>query len=302
MCGKVCNFAALKKAKFNMSKSKSYKKYRETVVKKLTEAVGKTWQDGLWRQTGTPVAHILPASHSDDSRKNREYRADAIRKYLGFDCKRCLGDRLIGLHQYAHHLNSSQLFCMMFFSNLMDDDHRVNNSMLGFANVVLGVKISSEAQCYFEYTEKRKPYIFDIEGKNEYEGTSFDFYIKDGNIEIYFEIKLTENGFGKAEEDSRHDEKIMQYKKLLPQYFSHVPTESEFRTHYQLFRNIIRSGENKYVIFLTDENNPSTKKEKADFQKSFGTSDFVKFITWQDIKRVASRFYPCELPYQFNVM
>lgn len=307
MCGKVCIFGILKASITIMSKSKSYTVYRNSVVEQLVSAVGKTWNDGLWFQTGTSLPHILPTKHTDDTRKNRENRAEAIKEYLGFDCRKCLGDKLIGLHPYAHHLSSSQLLCMMFFSNLMIDEHRVNKhrvniGMISFAKEVLGINISSAAQCYFEYTEKRKPYIFEVEGKDEYEGTSFDFYIKDGDIEIYFEIKFTENGFSKAAMDSRHDEKITQYRKLLPSYLNKKPTDGEFRKYYQLFRNIIRSGKNKYVVFLTDENNPSTEKEKTDFQELFGTSAYIKFITWQDIKNSADGFYPCKLPYQFNAM
>lgn len=285
-----------------MRKSKSYKGYRNTVVEQLVSAAGKTWNDGVWHQTGTSVPHILPAKHSDDTRMNREYRAVAIEELLGFDCRKCLGDKLIGLHQYAHHLNSSQLLCMMFFSNLIDDEHRVTRGMISFAKDVLGINISSTAQCSFEYGEKREPYIFKVSGKYEYEGTSFDFHIKDGDIEIYFEIKFTENGFGKADDDCRHSEKIQQYKKLLPTYLCQEPTDEQFRNYYQIFRNIIRSGENKFVIFITDGNNPSTEKEIVDFQIIFGKSDNVKFITWQGVKNSANGFYPCKLPYQFNAM
>ena len=206
------------------------------------------------------------------------------------------------MHQHAHHLNSSQLLCMMFFSNLIDEKHRINNSMISFVKDILGINISQNAYCSFEHTEKREPYIFKVGGKDEYEGTSFDFYIVDGGTEIFFEIKFTENGFGKAKDDTRHDEKIAQYKKLLPSYLSHTPSDSEFRNHYQLFRNIIRSGENKYVVFITDGNNPSTEKEKDNFQKSFGKSENVKFITWQDIKKSTNAFYPCQLPYQFKAI
>lgn len=299
MCGKVSNFAAQNNKK--MAEYKSYSDYRKTVVTLLATLVGKKWEDGIWRRTGTPVQHILPTIHTDSSRQNRENRANAIKDYLGFDCKKCLGNTLAGLHQYAHHLNSSQALCMMFFSNLIDETHRVNKGMVGFVREMLSINISTNARYHFEYTEKRKPYIFNVSGKDEYEGTSFDFYIVDEDIEIYFEIKLTENGFGKAEDDSRHNEKIYQYKKLLPSYLIQEPTDEQFRNHYQIFRNIIRTGENKYVIFITDKNNPSTEKEKMDFQKSFGQSDNVKFITWQDIKRVANCFYPCKLPYQFDI-
>lgn len=137
-----------------MRKFKSYKEYRNTVVEQLLSAAGKTWSDGVWHQTGTSVPHILPAKHTDDTRKNRVYRGEAIEELLGFDCRKCLGDKLIGLHQYAHHLNSSQLLCMMFFSNLMNDEHRVYNGMISFAKDILGINISSSTQCHFEYTEK----------------------------------------------------------------------------------------------------------------------------------------------------
>ena len=40
------------------------------------------------------------------------------------------------------------------------------------------------------------------------EGTNFDFHISDGDKEYFFEIKFTENGFGKASNDDRHSQKI----------------------------------------------------------------------------------------------
>ena len=62
-----------------MKKFKSFSEFRNRAVEQLTEAAGKTWDDGIWRQTGAGVPHILPTIHSDDSRKNRENRAEAIK-------------------------------------------------------------------------------------------------------------------------------------------------------------------------------------------------------------------------------
>ena len=173
----------------------SYSHYKQSVLNRLVEAAGKTWNSGIWAATGSPREHILPLENSKNTKRSR---ATAIQKLLGFDCRESLKD-LNGLHQYVHHLNSSQLLCMMFFQPMVKD----KTKLVQFVNSILGISISENATCSFEYTENHAPYIFKISGNEEYEGTCFDFHIKDGSTEIFFEIKLTESGFGKATEDER---------------------------------------------------------------------------------------------------
>ena len=172
--------------------------------------------------------------------------------------------------------------------------------MVNFINKAFGIKIKTGAICSFEYSEKYYPYIFEVDDGKEYEGTSFDFHIKDDDTEIYFEIKLTEPGFGKVlKPDIRHQKKAEQYVKYLPAIYKDVTAEMMLKD-YQIFRNIIRArNKNANVIFITDGKNPATNKDIARFIKRYGPLPVnVKFFTWQEI---ASK-YPCELPFQLKAV
>lgn len=235
-----------------------------------------------------------------------------MQKYLNIDVANYLGPELKGLHKSSHHLNSSQTLCIQFFSALIDGEypHLTAKQELVELLKTIGISIHEGAECKFEYTEQDKDkYRFKIHNQerkevNEYEGTSFDFHIKDNDVEVYFEIKFTEDGFGKAskdkrnpEKEKRHKEKAEQYTKLLPPSIKPTPTVDELLKHYQLFRNIIRAtDENKYVVFITDENNLSTENEKKDFIDKFGEPNNVLFLTWQEIREN----YSGELPFQFE--
>lgn len=295
-------------------KTTTYSDYRKRLFECLARV--KNWdEEGVWCRNGkcTKFAHILPLSYDMNSAANR---ANAIKKFLGLDCAKYLGPKLIGLHQYAHHLNSSQTLCIQFFSALIDGNYPHLTAKHELVELLksIGITIHTGAECKFEYKEKhKKEYTFAIHNnEGKYEGTSFDFYIKDNDIEVFFEIKFTEDGFGKAskninhpEKEKRHKEKAEQYKKLLlnPERIISLkqePTVDDILTYYQLFRNIIRVGENKYVVFITDENNHSTEIDKENFKEKFGEPKNVVFLTWQKIREKAGAIYPGELPFQFD--
>lgn len=213
-----------------------------------------------------------------------------------------------GLHPYTHHLNSSQLLCMMFFSAMIKDG-KASELMVEFIKNTLDVEITTAADCEFEYTEEfKEEYNFELtNGKREivrdYEGTSFDFHIQDSNTQIFFEVKLTENGFGKADDTPRHLEKSMRYIELLPDELrNHVSTE-DMLNYYQLFRNIIRTrNEGSYVVFITDGKNPATNKEIADFSEKYSNLARVKFMTWQEVKVISEINLNLTLPFQFKAL
>lgn len=243
---------------------------------------------GKWQGTGVAKAHILPL---DDDRNTRRNRAVTIEKHLGFDVGSALRN-LTGLHQFAHHLSSSQLLCMMFFVPLKENPIKLQE----FIFQAFGIKLSPRAKCSFEYRQQNDPrYIFNVEGKKEYEGTSFDFHIGDGDTELFFEVKLTENGFGKAKSDKRHIEKACQYIKLLPSAVSQTIDVDGLLKYYQLYRNITRANKpDRYVIFITDANNPATNADLRNIK----LSDNVIHKTWQELSTV----YPLGLPFQFNAL
>lgn len=288
-----------------------YTIYKEEVLKRLTETKTKTkikpWkQNGIWKRNGkcTEKAHILPLNGNPNKAR---YRADAIKQCLCFDCKPYFPNNFVGLHQYAHHLNSSQLLCLMFFSKLIDNKNHATQKLVDFMEKAFNIAITTEAYCLFEYKEKNiNRYMFDIFGVKEYEGTSFDFHIKDKNMEVFFEIKFTENGFGNAKKDTngRHECKAKKYVELLPESLKRITTTDDILNYYQLFRNIIRANDkSKYVIFITDNNNPSTNKEISTFKNKFFKfidSKQVIFETWQNLKKTYTCFN--ELPFQFNAI
>lgn len=281
--------------------SESYTKYKESVLKRLIDASGKKnqWENGVWEKNGASVEHILPL----DGKNTKANRANAIKKYMRFDCKEWLPGNYKGLHQYAHHLNSSQMLCMMFFSSMVKNG-KATDALVRFINDALGIAITTNSVCQFEYCDQNMP-EFHIKNEHgelvkESEGTSFDFHIKDSNAEIFFETKLTERGFGKAKNDLRHQEKAKKYMELLPQELRNKVSVEDILTHYQLFRNIIRAGkENSYVVFITDGNNPATKDEQKSFVEKFGNPKRVIFTTWQEIVKKSPNL---TLPFQFKAM
>lgn len=88
-------------------------------------------------------------------------------------------------HQYAHHVNSSQIFCINVFGPLMilDDSYESLRKLL----VQMGVKFKSSIEhAQFEYTPETTG-----------DRTQFDFYVKtEKGEEAFFEFKYSERGFG----------------------------------------------------------------------------------------------------------
>lgn len=282
------------------SKEITHSKYYAKTLQCLEE--DKKWGNGVYKYKGQFLSksHVLPLK---DDKNTLENRIASLYKFVRLDCKKCLGDRLSGLHQYAHHLTSSQQLCMKFFSELIDENRRVTNQMVRFIKDALSIDISVGAECGFEYQEKKEPYLFDVDKDgniiNGYEGTSFDFHIQDGETEIYFEIKFTEDGFKKENDDKRHLVKVEKYLENAPDFLRIiVPTPHEFLNQYQIYRNIIRvKDNNKFVVFITDGNNPATNKDR-EIMEALALPQNVKFTTWQDL----IPYYPFELPYQLKAI
>lgn len=283
----------------------SHEKYKKDLLVRLKEAAPKKWDKGYSARYKSYYDHILPLKDNDNTWKNR---AAAIQEYFGLDFGRKFKTCAKSIHQYAHHVNSSQLLCMMFFDKLIDDDGKAKKDMVKFVKDAFGITIHEGAQCEFEYKEDFAPYIFTFKSndkvKTEYEGTNFDFHIADGDTELYFEIKLTEEEFKKEKPDGRHENKAELYIELMPEPFNGKISVDEMLAFYQIFRNIIRAKDsNKYVIFITDGANPSTNKDIEKFnamlkEKGIELPANVIFTTWQEVKDK----YPCELPFQFKAL
>ena len=263
----------------------SYTKFKEKVLDKLADYkknVLKIEENGIFRYRGKiyPKEHILPIP-SGKSIQNivKEYNVLKCLKGVDFLIEK-------DLHRYAHHLNSSQLMCYNFFRPyIIKEGSKTspNDALIDLLSKYIAINQCSKAECHFEYVQG---------GEYEGEDTNFDFYLKSDETEVFFEIKYTEAGFGKCEDDDRHKDKFARiYNGLIkkcPAIKDSITFNDEFRKNYQLFRNSIRAtGKNKYVIFIYDENNQYCKDQLDEFLKKYITDDYKNMniigITWQDL-------------------
>ena len=274
---------------------RGYKNYREKIITALSNEArknGKKIAPGCWKGvTKDSYTQILPLN---GGKNTKEARRDAIQKYLGIKIDDKFLSKKGALHQYAHHLNSSQLLCYMALRPLLTVDYHPTETMRTLlASITKNcINISEEAQCDFEYNDDMK-----WEQKNEPEGTSFDFHISDiDKHEYFFEIKFTEEGFGKAKKDDEHERKFNEvYLGKIKDILNKEVTLDEGLKYYQLFRNIIRGdSDSKTIVFITDENNPATEEEIKNFKEYLtGTNVRYLFLKWQDIyKELPLDFHP----------
>lgn len=190
------------------------------------------------------------------------------------------------LHPSAHHLNSSQILCYNFFRPMLTDEGRANKPLIELLGSQ-GITIKESAECKFEYNDGM--------GDN----TDFDFYIKYEETEIFFEIKYTENGFGRAKKDEKHITKFDTiYKKELGDKHNALQTNpdcEEFLKKYQLYRNAIRiKDKNKYLILLYPEGNEVVDRQAKEFVQKKISDEFsnnVKIIHWEEIVDKSTKLY-----------
>ena len=141
---------------------------------------------GKWQGKGC-YPHIL--RFEDNQSRRNKHKVVREKNILpgGLDDKFTLKD----MHTYAHHLSSSQVLCYNFFRPLITIHNNPTDELIQLLEMQ-GIKISRFAICTFEYCPDKE------------EKTQFDFHIQDGDVEVFFEIKYTEYGFGKAEKDDKH--------------------------------------------------------------------------------------------------
>ena len=183
------------------------------------------------------------------------------------------------LHTYANHLNSSQILCYNFFGKLLvinacsERNIRITTEMRNWLERYLPTipRLSGDAICEFEAVVNPK------------EGTSFDFIVYDCNTEIRFEIKFTEDGFGKTNKDSKSKSGIshhQKYKNIYQPWLNkstvvrNPDTEKDFFCNYQLFRNVIignRPGAKReiYNVFIYPSWNTKCAREFDNFTKNY---------------------------------
>lgn len=201
----------------------------------------------------------------------------------------------IDVHTSAHHLDSSQMMCMNFFYPLMEERKLV--SILKYINP--NIDWGTPSACF----EFNSPLEMKLAKTNKLPNklnkpTNFDFYIEtDKGYHLYFEIKYTENDFGKPQKvkgtndyPSQYDEKFNKvYNQLIPACIDPQRKGDKlfFLSHYQLMRNLVHlQTEKDYVIFLVPQKNPIIKHAREIRKELVSLSDNCKIVEWEDIIKV----------------
>ena len=178
--------------------------------------------------------------------------------------------RGIKLHRCAHHLNSSQIFCINLFYPLMQNPKCFSMLLADF-----GVRLRGDiALMEFEYTP------------DGFQHTNFDFFAETKIGErVFCEFKYTECGFGRPSESSMKewDRPIgFSYKKQIEKsiFAKQLGLKETFFANYQINRNLAYvKGENDYVIFLYPHENESlTLPRYAEFHRQVAKIDTKKMI------------------------
>lgn len=249
------------------------KKIKDHFEKNKEKWFGKI-ENGKWRNSENIYPHILP--------KEKEilnllpiYR-NSLDKYLD------INKRTINKHIYFHHLNSSQAMCLNFFYPLIVEKE------LDIILKIIGLDEKVDYQnIHFEKAS-------DVEKNKNYRPTSFDFYIKTtSGKNVFFEIKYTEQKFGKAKLDELHINKFNDvYKDNLNVIKEEYHNQKFFLDNYQILRNLICIDENSYVCFIYPNGNKKIKeqaeKAKSEFLKNEVKNKF-KHLTWESVVDYAEK-------------
>lgn len=189
---------------------------------------------GLFEKNGGTYRHILPV------KLRRLNLLEGIRGEFSI----YQGEHPdIKLHKYFHHVNSSQaltfnLFYPFFASG--GSDAAVLTQAMGLPG--------NPVEWHFEYVPDKT------------EGTNVDVAWRDHvGTWVFCEVKLSEQTFGIAKADERHEKKLR--KIYLPRLENMVSNDflefKNFRRHYQILRNIslLSTHEGSHVVFLLPREN-----------------------------------------------
>lgn len=181
-----------------------------------------------YRDRDVPVEHVLP---KDQPWLGIPIEArDTVRQYVA--------SQAIRLHQYFHHLNSSQAFALSLFVPFFEGGHDSSQALLR-AFGIDGRLVSWAAEAV----------------PNAEEGTNLDAAWSTSTGRKYLcEVKLTEAEFGVAANDAAHRKKLADtYEPLLRAHLHASRLEaSVFFRSYQILRNLWHAAgsPDAYVIFL----------------------------------------------------
>ena len=259
-----------------------YDKFRSIVLEKIVHEFDNP-EPGLFRGHG-PYDHII--SNPKDS-KDRER---IVNEYLLLpDVPKIQGE--IKLHPDAHHMNSSQIMCYNFFRPLLSEydknekEYKPSDALVDLVGKIIDTPLENKnSSCKFEYIQPNT------------DTTNFDFYLKCGDVEVFFEIKYTEKEFAKKKitpESELQYEKV--YKPMISKaehiFKDKVISASDFLKNFQLLRNAIRAiDNNKYVVFICPRAHDNLVNQYNKFKEQFLSpkgEEHVKLVTWESLLTAA---------------
>lgn len=216
-----------------------------------------------WRESEKMYHHILPPD-----KKEMNYLAPYRSETNNY-----VKEEKIKLHQLFHHLNSSQAMCLNFFYPLIAE-----NSL----NLLLkALKLPDEPVMEYAF-EHIMP---------GGEKTNFDFYMKlKSGKEILFEIKYTEEGFGRAvsRETVAKQYKNVYQNMLKGKIRSGVVEYDALLKNYQLLRNIayVDPGDKRLLVFICPEHNQKLHKEYKNVMDNIvepALHKNIRMVTWESL-------------------
>lgn len=249
--------------------------YQENIKAHLGEYKKKHFpgsEHGLWMRSDPPK--VLDYAFIPKDRNNnllKPYKADFLKS------PSMKGINAIKLHMYFHHLNSSQAMCINFFYPLMVEKQ---------LELVLNFLKFDDEEVNYDTVQFEKNSTIDSKGGRN--PTNFDFYLKTkSNKEFFFEIKYTEQGFGSVKNDDDH---ISKYDSVYKDNFEAITPDYQqmniFFKHYQIIRNLIHLGKDKYVVFLYPKGNKRVDKGAMKAKNEILKEEFrANFFTvyWEDL-------------------
>ncbi len=193
------------------------------------------YEDGYWtNKDGDNIeySHILPDSEIKKNLIYSSYR-DSMEKTYNTEKDK--------IHPGFKNLNSSQAFAFNFFQPIIDENLYYDLLELVSDNIFLSDK-NHQGQTFLHKYEK----------DNTEDKTQFDFYIENKYLNVSFEVKYTENGFGSADYDSHKGKWETIYKQKLDKLLGpNKILPEEFFENYQIWRNILFTlDENHFSCFL----------------------------------------------------
>lgn len=202
-------------------------------------------EDGKFRYRGQDIAkaHILPLVDSKSHELN--ILAGYRNQFFASDYTN------IKLHQFFHHLNSSQALCINLFYPLIAEN------ILTLFLKYLDIEPATDINAIFEKESNLE---------NAARRTSFDFYVQHADAcEIYVEVKYAEDGFARAKKDVEHREKFQKtylpLVKASPFLSTACRDENFFLNHYQVLRNLVHISDMSHVVLLFPSANTVVAKE-----------------------------------------